>query len=152
MMQNRLVAALFAGFFASVAAADPAAPFPKAQPGETRWRIQLPAMADESQLKVELIPGKTTLVDCNVHRLTGELQEESLQGWGYTYYRLKSKGETVTTLMACPDQPREERFVTGAPLILPYNSRLPIMVYTQDGLEIRYRIWRAGNTRTATKD
>lgn len=133
-------------------AAEPAPPFPQAQAGEIRWRIQLPAKADESQFKVELIPGKTALIDCNVHRLIGEFSEETLAGWGYSYYRLKSQGQMLSTRMACLEQAEKTAFVTGAPLLLPYNSRLPLLIYTPEGIEIRYRIWHAGNTRTPARE
>ena len=38
------------------------------------------------------------------------------------------------------------RFVTigGEPFLLRYNSRLPIVVYVPEGVEVRYRIWSAG--------
>jgi len=38
------------------------------------------------------------------------------------------------------------RFITigGDPYIIRYNSRLPIVVYVPEGVEVRYRIWTAG--------
>jgi ecotin len=51
------------------------------------------------------------------------------------------------TLMAVgPDTPRVDRFITlgGEPQLLRYNSRLPLVVYVPSGVEVRYRIWRAG--------
>jgi ecotin len=38
------------------------------------------------------------------------------------------------------------RFITrgGAPYIIRYNSRLPVVVYVPAGVEVRYRIWTAG--------
>jgi ecotin len=32
----------------------------------------------------------------------------------------------------------------GEPRLFRYNSRLPIVVYAPEGVEIRYRIWSAG--------
>jgi ecotin len=42
-------------------------------------------------------------------------------------------------------QPKVDRFVTvrGEPNLLRYNSRLPIVVYVPNGVEVRYRLWRA---------
>jgi ecotin len=51
------------------------------------------------------------------------------------------------TLMAVsPDAPKVDRFITlgGEPQLLRYNSRLPLVVYIPGGVEVRYRIWRAG--------
>jgi ecotin len=38
-----------------------------------------------------------------------------------------------------------DRFITlgGDPQLLRYNSRLPLVVYVPEGVEVRYRIWRA---------
>jgi ecotin len=34
----------------------------------------------------------------------------------------------------------------GEPELLRYNSRLPLVVYLPDGVEVRYRIWRGDGT------
>ena len=50
------------------------------------------------------------------------------------------------TLMAVdPNAPKVSRFVTlaGEPYLIRYNSRLPVVVYVPEGVEVRYRIWRA---------
>jgi ecotin len=39
--------------------------------------------------------------------------------------------------------PQVKTFVTASPLYVPYNSRLPIVVYAPAGYEVRYRIWQA---------
>jgi len=51
------------------------------------------------------------------------------------------------TLMAIdPNAPKVARFITlgGDPYIIRYNSRLPIVVYVPERVEVRYRIWTAG--------
>jgi ecotin len=51
------------------------------------------------------------------------------------------------TLMAIdPNAPKVARFITlgGEPYVIRYNSRLPIVVYVPEGVEVRYRIWSAG--------
>jgi ecotin len=50
------------------------------------------------------------------------------------------------TLMAVdPNDPKVSRFIRlgGEPYLIRYNSRLPIVVYVQEGVEVRYRIWTA---------
>jgi ecotin len=38
-----------------------------------------------------------------------------------------------------------DRFVAleGSPYIIRYNSSLPTVVYVPEGMEVRYRVWRA---------
>lgn len=116
--------------------------FPVAEAGMVRHVIQVKKQKDESAYKVEIIPGKEMLVDCNLHVLMGQLEEKDLQGWGYNYYVFTSNGQTRSTMMAC-NEPDEMRFVQAQALTVRYNSRLPIVVYAPVGYEIKYRIWKA---------
>jgi ecotin len=47
--------------------------------------------------------------------------------------------------MACPDGKKHEAFVPviGDGFVLRYNSKLPIVIYTPKGVEVRYRLWSA---------
>ena len=121
------------------------APYPEAEKGFTRQVIHLPAQSDESARKLEILAGKTLQVDCNRQRLAGSLEERTLEGWGYTYYRLDKVGGPASTLMACPDGKKTEAFVpvVGEGFMLRYNSKLPVVVYVPDGVEVRYRVWSA---------
>jgi ecotin len=59
----------------------------------------------------------------------------------------------MSTMMAAPEgSEKVERFVPGSPLLIRYNSRLPIVVYAPEGYEIRYRIWAAGDAEGADKN
>ena len=55
-------------------------------------------------------------------------------------------GPLASTMMACPDGKKEKKFVTaylGDAGMLRYNSKLPIVVYTPDNVDVKYRIWKA---------
>jgi len=119
------------------------APFPQSQVGFQRYVIHLPANGIDESYQVELIAGKTETVDCNQHRLSGIITEKDLAGWGYTYYEFSTQGQMASTMMACPDRPKSEKFITGATKLVRYNSRLPIVVFVPNGYELKYRLWKA---------
>ncbi len=126
--------------------------FPAAEDGMQRFVIELPdkARGEEDSFKVELVAGKQVLTDgVNVYRLASSIEPKTLQGWGYTYYDVTGSGEVLGTLMAPPEgTPMVERFVMGKPILIRYNSRLPIVVYAPVEYQLRYRIWQASETYT----
>jgi ecotin len=136
----------------SLYAADNMTAFPPAKEGMIRYILQLPKQDDESAFKVELIVGKTVLVDeKNRYFFGGKIEEETIKGWGFPRYNVSKLGPMAGTRMAIdPNAPKVNRFVTlgGGPYLIRYNSRLPIVVYAPDGVEVRYRIW---NARPETK-
>jgi len=132
----------------SVQAADNMKAFSPAEAGMVRHVLQLPKQNDEFAFKVEIIVGKTVLVDeGNRYFFGGKIEEEVIDGWGFPRYNVSKLGPMAGTLMAVdPNAPKISRFVTlgGEPYLIRYNSLLPVVVYAPEGVEVRYRIWSAG--------
>jgi ecotin len=128
-------------------AADNMKAFPPAEEGMVRYVINLPEQVDETGWRVELLVGKTVQTDAaNRYFFAGTLETETIEGWGFDRHILRQLGPMAGTRMAVnPDAPRVERFITlgGEPRLLRYNSRLPLVVYVPEGVEVRYRFWRA---------
>jgi len=131
----------------SVQAADNMKAFAPAEAGMVRHVLQLPQQKDEAGFKVELLVGKTVEVDKgNRYFFGGKIEAETIQGWGFTRYVVSQLGPMAGTRMAiAPNAPKEKRFIPlrGEPYLIRYNSRLPIVVYAPEGVEVRYRIWAA---------
>ncbi|RRZ89348.1 serine protease inhibitor ecotin [Erwinia sp. 198] len=136
------------------------APYPKPEKGISQQTIRLPERKHEELYKVELMIGQTLEVDCNQHLLLGQLQSKTVDGWGYDYYVFEaakspdSGAMHISTRMACPAGKKEKKFVTanlGAVAMLRYNSQLPIVVYTPDNIEVKYRIWKADDKISAAE-
>ncbi|KAK7198701.1 ecotin [Novymonas esmeraldas] len=125
------------------------APYPAPAPGQERKVIYLPphdAAAEQQHLRVQLIPGRhEDCEDGRLYQLTGTVVEETVQGWGYSYY-VVTMGDVYVAHRHTPSDP--ENATTFVALhespILPYNSKLPIVVYVPEGAEVRYRIWSDG--------
>lgn len=141
-----LLATLLAG--AVACAADDMKAFPPAEEGMVRFVLHLPKQPDEFAFKLELIVGKIVKTDrANRHFFGGRIEEKAVEGWGFPMYVVRKLGPMAGTLMAVdPNEPAVERFITlgGAPFLIRYNSALPVVVYAPEGVEVRYRIWKAG--------
>ena len=128
-------------------AADNMKAFPPAEEGMVRYVINLPEQEDETGWRVELLVGQTVQLDAaNRYFFAGTLETETIEGWGFDRHILRQLGPMAGTLMAVnPDAPKVDRFITlgGEPRLLRYISRLPLVVYVPDGVEVRYRFWRA---------
>ena len=139
-----------------VSAADNMKAFPPPGAGMIRYVLQLPKQDDETKFKVELIVGKTVQVDeKNQYFFGGEIQEETIKGWGFPRYIVKELGPMAGTLMAIdPNAPKVSRFIRlgGGPYLIRYNSRLPIVVYVPEDVEVRYRIWSASSESKEMKE
>ncbi len=116
--------------------------FPAPKPGHKQVYIKLPAKKNEENYKVEFYVGKKHMADCNSHFLAGDIKKINLQGWGYDYYVVESEGHIGSTMRACIDKTLTEKFVQLPPQLVRYNSKLPIVIYVPEGLEVRYKIWK----------
>ena len=144
-----LVAAWLLLAIPAAPAADDLRAFPAAEAGMVRHVLQLPKQGEESDFRVELIVGKTVEVDeRNRYFFAGRIEEETITGWGFPRYVVSPLGPMAGTLMAIdPDAPKVRRFVTlgGERYLIRYNSRLPVVVYAPEGVEVRYRVWSAAS-------
>lgn len=126
--------------------------YPDAEEGQERFVIHLPKLEDENKYEVELTIGKWAEVDCNHHSLIGEIQEETVDGWGYNYYNFESDGDMISTRMGCPDQELESKLINAQSIKVRYNSKLPIVVYVPEGYTVSYSLWtNIGSTTLSSK-
>lgn len=130
--------------------------FPAPEQGMERFVVVLPekTRSEEVDFKVELVPGKTMLTDgVNQVRHGSSIEARPLAGWGYTFYEVTGQDVTMSTMMAAPEGAEKiEQFVPGTPLLIHYNSRLPIVIYAPQGYEVKYRIWSAGEAAPAVTE
>jgi ecotin len=142
-----IIALVFIFGLLTVHAADNMKAFPPPEKGMVRYVLQLPTQDDESAFKVELIVGKTVLLDeHNRYFFSGKIKQETINGWGFPRYNVSQLGPMAGTQMGVdPNAPKVNRFITlgGEPYLILYNSRLPVVVYAPEGVEVRYRIWKA---------
>ena len=150
-MKYLVLLAVLASFLSPAATAEQDAddlkPYPSAQEGSVRAVFRVPALENEADRKLEILVGKTLLVDCNRTWFGGNLEKRVVQGWGYPYFVLEDVGPPASTMMGCPpEQEKAEAFVQvrGEGFLLRYNSKLPVVTYVPEGFEVRYRIWVAG--------
>ena len=129
-----------------VTASDDLKPYAPAEKGFVRMVFRVPPAENETERMVEIMVGKVLSVDCNQNWFMGKLDMDSVQGWGYPYFKVEQVSGPATTLMACPeDDEKKDAFVQvqGEGFKRRYNSKLPVVVYVPEGFEVRYRIWQA---------
>jgi len=98
----------------SVHGADNMSAFPPAGAGMARHVLHLSKQHDDSACKVQLIVGKTVLIDeKNKYFFSGKIEEETIEGWGFPRYTVSKLGQMAGTLMAVdPKAPKVSRFIT----------------------------------------
>jgi len=153
--QKLLAMALSAGIGGAWAQTDDLKPFPAPSAGMQRFVIRLPAVPQPDDHKVEVMIGKTLQVDCNRQMFSAKVKQKVAEGWGFPYYVVGPLKGPASTLMACPpDTPKREEFVraNAAGLdLLRYNSKLPIVVYAPEVVEVRFRVWNAAGAAESAK-
>ena len=117
--------------------------FPAAKKGYKKITVYVPKANKEQNLKLELLVGLTKQVDCNTHILIGNIQAQTLTGYGYSYYTVESDGTLASTKMLCLNNTTTKKFIHLTPYFTNYNSALPLVVYLPETMELKYRIWKA---------
>lgn len=148
------------GFFCGHAPAEPSSPagdvdpdavrnlekaYPPAPVGRVRKVLLLPHKTrdEEGDFKVEIVVGRTIETDgVNRHRFAGTLEERDIAGWGFSYYDAVGGFDIPAATRIAAGPARERQFVAGPRLLVPYNSRLPLVVMVPTGCEVRWRLWR----------
>ena len=111
---------------------------------------------DEGQYRVELFIGRTmrtdgintpSFEDRNGNR--PRVHSKHVPGLAYRYYFLEPGAMDIVMVTEIGGPlDWKDRFVTlndwgGEPLLLPYDSKMPIVVYLPINAEVRYKVWRA---------
>jgi ecotin len=86
--------------------------FPAAQKGYKKITVYVPKANKEQYLKLELLVGITKQVDCNTHTLIGNIQAQTLTGYGYNYYIVESDGTLASTKMLCLNNTTTKKFIS----------------------------------------
>ena len=122
------------------------AAYPQPPAGRTRHVVLLPhtSREEEEDFKVEVVVGKTIQTDgVNRYRFTGMIEERDIPGWGFSYFDAVGNFDAPAATRIAAGETRERRFVPGPRLLVPYNSRLPLVVMVPAGCEVRWRLWKA---------
>ena len=78
---------------------------------------------------VELVVGKKVILDTvNHHGFSGKIETVEVQGWGLSRYVVKDLGPLAGTLIGGATE-MKEKFVTLEPILVRYNSRVPLFWY-----------------------
>ncbi len=161
MKKQLLLAASAAVLFSNMAIANDTAtvkkltevaPYPAPQKNSNRHVIWLPQKQDESLYQVQVVATKSGKKDCNNTWYGAELDDKTLEGWGYNYYVINDIKGPMSTLMACPGGKAVQADI---PVRLDdskirYNSKLPIVVYAPKDVKVSYRIWSADEATLPT--
>lgn len=123
------------------------AAYPVAETGEKRWVMYLPQQEDraaEDGLQLQVRVGVEAKVDgANSYSLAGQLKAHTVEGWGYCFYRYEGLPEVASTRMGNKGAGAGPAMVWAQAELISYNSRLPVVVYTQKHMRVSYRVLQA---------
>lgn len=118
-----------------------------AETGHRRWVIWLEPRADRSQeanLLLQVRVGLEVEIDgVNRYGLIGQLSNHQVEGWGYNFYRYEGQPVTTSTRIAKMGFGTEDKIVWTVPTVIPYNSRLPVVLYTPEQMQVSHRVLEA---------
>lgn len=114
--------------------------YPAPAAHQKRVIIHLPSLPDGIEGKLEVQGGKLMSVDCNYHVLNGSIKNIGLDGWDYPLYSLEVDEYGVSPLRICTS-PEQIRFVPGPSEMIRYNSDMPVVLYMNEDVQVRYHIW-----------
>ena len=138
---------IFSAYTALAGAMDELKAYPVPLKGMKQVVITLPTATDKDarDLKVELRVGTMMKTDgTNRVFLANTIKTQTVQGWGYPYYEVTDEPVAASTMMApIPSRPEKNELVFGQPILINYNSKLPVVVYIPNSYEVQYRLWKA---------
>ena len=117
--------------------------FPSPEKGFKQIPIWLPVKEKEENFKVEVFVGADQIVDCNQYFMIGKLISKELPGWGYSFYHAETKSELAGTRMGCFEKRKQKKFIHLQPLLIEYNSRIPLVIYIPNNLKLKYKIFQS---------
>lgn len=130
------------------------APYPPAGEGQKRIIFALEPHEEQEErdsYMLQIFPGYEVdaAADVDENTVTGNIEECSVEGYGYSYYRVKVDS-AVAPEPAHSTAPR--RFVTVANLpMVAYDSRRPVVVYLPEDAQLRYSVWTSGKEMVAAQ-
>ncbi|MFS1426073.1 ecotin family protein [Vibrio splendidus] len=118
--------------------------FPKATDDVVKHTFQIESLENERDAMIEIVVSKEIQGDCNKSFLMGELQEKNLDGWGYNYFEFTGDGGYAGTRMMCPEGEAKtvQKAYAHRQSLYQYNSKLPIVVYAKQNIDVEIRIWK----------
>jgi ecotin len=120
--------------------AEAVTPLPARMNNKDRIVINLPQVENSTDLYVELSFSQyLEFSDCNSKILTGDILERFVDADGNSYFEIESHGY-ISTMIGCFDEGKPERLIAPARQFIRYNSRMPIVVYVPDGMDVVYRV------------